>query len=131
MSPKFLSLIAGVSALALAGASQAAEPAHAAAPMQLSVAQMDSVTAAGGARIHELKLHSKWWSCKTPCGKPPVKVPAKGSAKATADAIATADAPANYDVKTDAVAATDTTVTATTVSATSVASAKSVAKPAH
>lgn len=45
MNRKFLSLLSGVSALALAGAAQAAEPAHTGAPMELSVAQLDSVTA--------------------------------------------------------------------------------------
>jgi hypothetical protein len=54
MSPKFLSLIAGVSALALAGAAQAQ-------PMQLTDAQMDGVTAGSAYKIHkqEIKLKVK------------------------------------------------------------------------
>jgi hypothetical protein len=47
MSPKFLSMIVGASALALVGVVQAAGPVQAAEPIQLSAAQMDSVTAAG------------------------------------------------------------------------------------
>lgn len=138
MSAKFLSLIAGVSALALAGTVQAAEPVHAAAPMQLSVAQMDSVTAAGkdnNGKKHKynhknFKKHLKHIVCKTKNTCKPTPTPPKGSAVADASASATASAPATYNVKTDAFAFTDTTVTATTVSAVSVATASSSAKPA-
>ncbi len=123
MSAKFLSLIAGVSALALAGAVQAAEPAHVAAPVQLSAAQMDTVTAAGKKNDHKRYWRNKYkkYTCKNRCAPPAPPAPSSDAA-ASADAKADASGPATgYDV----VAATKTKTDAAVTASGATASAKS------